>query len=137
MVPAWMMPERPIPQRPILHSAPEPDAKSVIYLKGKRAVIVEDEGITQLQLRRILRSAGMEVVGLAGNGQEGIRVVLEKKPDDVLMDIRMPVMDGMEAARRILCKYNVCIVALTAFSDEEHWQEAQEIGMCGYVIKPV
>jgi YesN/AraC family two-component response regulator len=100
-------------------------------------VIAEDEGMTQLQLRRILRSEGMEVVGLAANGREALEIVLKKRPDVVLMDIRMPVMDGLEAARRILEYYPVCIVLLTAFSDEEYQQEAQKIGACGYILKPV
>ena len=71
-------------------------------LSGKRAVIVEDEGITQLQLRKLLRSEGIQVVGAASDGQEGVELVLKERPDFVLMDIRMPVMDGLEAMGRIL-----------------------------------
>ena len=106
-------------------------------LLGKRTVIVEDEGITQLQLSRILRSEGIKVVGTASNGQEGLEFVLKERPDFVLMDIRMPVMDGLEATERILAEYRVCIVILTAFSDEESQQRALELGACAYVLKPV
>lgn len=106
-------------------------------LAGKRAVIVEDEGITQLQLAKILRSAGIQVVGAAGTGKEGVEIVLREHPDLVLMDIRMPIMDGIEAAERILEKERICIVMLTAFSDEEYRQRAATLRTCGYVLKPV
>src|SRR5579884_604559 len=137
MLPAAAMTEECRPSGKAFHNTPQPNEESVTRLKEKRAVIVEDEGVTQLQLRRILQSAGMKVVGLAANGREAVEVVLEKKPDVVLMDIRMPIMDGLEASRRILQHYRVCIVMLTAFSDEEYQQEAQKLGTCGYVFKPV
>lgn len=100
-------------------------------------VVVEDEGITLLQLRRMLAQAGMQVVGAAGNGQEAVEVALRERPDLVVMDIKMPVMDGLEAARRILETYSVCIVMLTAFSTEEYQQQARDIGTYGYVLKPI
>jgi two-component system, response regulator PdtaR len=108
-----------------------------ISLVQKRAVIVEDEGITQLQLRKILRSKGIQVVGTAANGKEAIEVVLRERPDLVLMDIKMPVMDGLEASRHILAKGRFCIVILTAFSEESFRQRADELGACGYVLKPI
>jgi len=108
-----------------------------LSLLGKCAVIVEDEGITQLQLRKLLRSEGIKVVGTASDGQEGVELVLKERPDFVLMDIRMPVMDGLEATERILAEYRVCIVMLTAFSDEAYRQQATELGACAYVLKPV
>lgn len=80
-------------------------------LAGKRVVIVEDEGITQMLLRRMLKEAGLTVLTSAVNGEEGVRTVLRERPDLVLMDIRMPgSFDGLEAARRILAEYRVCIV---------------------------
>ncbi len=105
-------------------------------LVGKRAVIVEDEGMTQLQLRRLLRSQGLEVVGAAADGKEAVEVVLATRPDLVLMDIKMPVMDGLEASELILAEYRVCIVMLTAFSEEEYREKAETIGTCGYIVKP-
>jgi response regulator NasT len=111
--------------------------QSVSVLSGKRVAVVEDEGITQLQLSRILRSQGLEVVGTAADGQEAVEVVLATRPDLVRMDIRMPIMDGLEASERILAEYPVCIVMLTAFSDEEYVARAREIGTCGYVLKPI
>lgn len=106
-------------------------------LTGKRVVVVEDEGITQLQIRKMLKRQGLEVVGDAANGKEAVEVVLATRPDIVLMDIRMPIMDGLEASRQILEQYQVCIVMLTAFSEKEYQNKAQEIGTCGYVIKPI
>jgi two-component system, response regulator PdtaR len=100
-------------------------------------VIAEDEGVTQLQLQRILKSVGVDVVGIAANGLEVIDLVESHEPDFVLMDIRMPVMDGLEASRRILENKNVCIVMLTAFSEEEFQRKAEEIGASGYILKPV
>jgi two-component system, response regulator PdtaR len=111
-----------------------PPARS---LAGKRVVICEDEGITQMQLKRILTQAGLVVVATAGDGQSGVDAVLRERPDLVLMDIKMPVMDGLEAAEQILATYRVCIIMLTAYATEEYQQRATEIGSCGYVIKPI
>ena len=122
---------------PISSSAGKSEGQTASLLKGKRIAIVEDEGITQLQLSRILRSEGLEVVGSAADGKEAIEMVLATRPDIVLMDIQMPVMDGLEASEHILAKYRVCIVLLTAFSDEEYMERAKEIGICGYVLKPI
>jgi len=132
-----MIPEEPRASRQVSQVHEKPDPDSVLALKGKRAVIVEDEGVTQLQLRKILTSQGIDVIGLAANGKDSVDLVLRAKPDLVLMDICMPVMDGLEATRRILQTYSVCIVMLTAFSEEEYQQEAKEIGAAGFVLKPV
>lgn len=100
-------------------------------------MIAEDQGLTQLQLRKILQAEGLEVVGVASNGREAVDLVLQHRPDIVLMDVRMPEMDGLEASRRILRSYHVCIIILTAFSDEEYQREARELGIRSYLIKPV
>lgn len=113
------------------------EGAALIDLTGKRVVVVEDEGITQLQIRKMLRRQGLDVVGDAADGKEAIRVVLETRPDIVLMDIRMPIMDGLEASRQILEEYQVCIVMLTAFSEAEYQRKAEKIGACGYVVKPI
>ncbi len=106
-------------------------------LRGKRVVVVEDEAITQMQLRKIFQHEGFNVVGTAVNGRAGVETVLRERPDIVLMDINMPLMDGLEAARRILAEYAVCIVMLTAFSEDEYRDRAQEIGTCGFIVKPI
>ena len=106
-------------------------------LAGKRVVVCEDEGITQMQLRRLLTRAGMVVAAVAGDGEAAVEAVLREQPDLVLMDIRMPVMDGLEAAKQIMAASRVCIVMLTAYVIEEYRSRAEEIGACGYVVKPV
>lgn len=90
-----------------------------------------------MQLRRTLSRAGLIVVGAAINGREGVDLTLRERPDIVLMDIRMPVMDGLEASRLILETMAVCIVLLTAYSDPEYQQQALSYGVSGYVIKPI
>ena len=106
-------------------------------LNGKRVIIVEDEGVTQMQLRRTLSHNGLIIIGTAINGRDGSELALRERPDIVLMDVRMPIMDGMEATRRILSEARLCIVMLTAFSDQEYRDKAQDLGVSGYVIKPV
>jgi two-component system, response regulator PdtaR len=121
-------------------SPPAPDENHAAVgspLAGKRVVIVEDEALTQLQLRRILTDAGLVIVGAAPNGAVGVEVVLREEPDIVLMDVNMPVMDGIEATRRITEQLHVCVVMLTAFSDDEYRHRAALAGASGYIVKPI
>ena len=114
----------------------QPTAQEIATLAGKRAVIVEDEGITQIHLRKILTRAGLQVVGYALSGAEGVETVLRLTPDIVLMDINMPgEINGLEAARQILRQYPVCVVMVTAYTD--HRAEAEAMGASGYATKPV
>lgn len=106
-------------------------------LTGKRAMICEDEGITLLQLRKVLIRSGLQVVGVATNGQDGVELALRERPEIVLMDIRMPMMNGLDAARLILAAYTPCIVILSAFSETEYREQAQRIGVAGYITKPI
>jgi CheY-like chemotaxis protein len=106
-------------------------------LKGLRVVVCEDEGITQMQLCRILNKAGLVVAGSAVNGKVAVEMALKERPDIILMDISMPVMDGLEAAQMILANYPACIIMLTANNGEEYLRSAREIGAYSYVDKPV
>jgi AmiR/NasT family two-component response regulator len=106
-------------------------------LAGRRIVVCEDEGITQLQLQRMLKRAGLEVVGSAMNGQQAVDTILRERPDIVLMDISMPVMDGLDAAAYVVKEYRPCLILLTANDGEEYRKRAAEIGVDGYIIKPV
>ena len=100
-------------------------------------MICEDEGITQMQLRRALVRAGMVVAGIASDGTEAVDVVLRETPDVVLMDIKMPGIDGIEAASRIMASYPVCIIMVTAYADPTHQQRARQAGSSGYIVKPI
>ncbi len=106
-------------------------------LQGKCVLICEDEGIVQMHLKRAVTLAGMQFAGAAYNGQDGVELALARQPDLVLMDISMPVMDGLEAARRILADFDTCIVVISAFSDENFQAQARQLGACGYLIKPI
>ncbi len=118
------------PQAEPAHSSPS------VSLVGKRVIIVEDEGITQMHLRRMLTRAGLHVVGSAVNGEKGVALALQERPDIVMMDIQMPgAFNGLEAARRILSAFRTCVIILSAYSDYQ--AEAQQIGTSGYILKPV
>lgn len=114
----------------------EPQVTSPI-LRDRRVVIVEDEGFTLIHLRKICGLVGMQVVATGLNGEQGVQRVLETHPDIVLMDIKMPVLDGLSAAERILKELSVCVVMLSAYDLEDFQGRAREIGACGYVLKPV
>lgn len=106
-------------------------------LAGKRIVTVEDESITQMQLRKVLTRAGLIVVGQAMNGKDGVDLILREKPDLVTMDITMPIMDGLEATRQVMENNQTCVVIVTAYTNEEYRRKAVEVGACGYVVKPI
>lgn len=128
------------PENPAEGSATHPwkDLKDgSALLRDKRVVIVEDEGLTQIHLRKICLLAGMQVVGAAVDGEQGVQQVLQKHPDIVLMDIKIPLLNGLEAAERILKEFSVCVVMLTAYDIEDYKAQAQALGTGGYVFKPV
>lgn len=103
-------------------------------LAGRTAVVVEDEGIIQMMLKRTLASAGVSVLGSAGSGDKAVELVVRVQPEIVLMDIEMPVMDGIEASRRILAQLDTCIVVVSAYVDRAE----QMLGLVGgFVAKPV
>lgn len=106
-------------------------------LAGKRIVTVEDESITQLQLRKVLTRAGLIVVGQAMNGRDGVELILREKPDLVTMDITMPIMDGLEATRQVMEKDDTCVVIVSAYTNDEYRQRAEAVGASGYVVKPI
>ncbi len=120
------------------HLGVEPAAESdKSILAGKRIVICEDEAVTQMQLHRALVRAGMQVVGVATNGVDAVSTTLRQRPDIVLMDIRMPGLDGIAATREICDQMQVCVIMLTAFSGEDSMGEAEKAGASGYIVKPI
>lgn len=104
---------------------------------GKRIVIVDDEAVIRMGLRRILEDAGHTVVGEAASGSEALRLVAEAAPHLVILDIRMPDPNGIEVARRLKVESPVPVIFLTAFSDRELVHEAADAGGGAYIIKPV
>ena len=101
-----------------------------------RILIAEDGTIIRLDLRRMLEHAGFEICAETGNGEEAVRLARETKPDAAVLDIRMPGLSGIEAARRILAERPIPIVMLTAYADPATVMEAVRAGVFAYVVKP-
>jgi two-component system, response regulator PdtaR len=101
-----------------------------------RVVIAEDEAIIRLDLREILEGQGYDVVGEAGRGDEAVELVRSLAPDLVILDVKMPGMDGLTAARIIGAERLAAILVLTAFSQRELIDEARDAGALAYLVKP-
>jgi two-component system, response regulator PdtaR len=101
-----------------------------------RLLIAEDETIIRLDLRELLERAGFEICAEARDGQEAVDLARSELPDLAIMDVRMPHLDGIEAARRILDERPIPIVMLTAYGQEELVARAVEAGVFGYLVKP-
>jgi len=101
-----------------------------------RVVIAEDEAIIRMDLRETLEEEGYDVVGETGRGDEAVEMVRALRPDLVILDIKMPGMDGIEAAR-IINGEKICgILILTAFSQREVIEQARDVGALAYLVKP-
>jgi response regulator NasT len=101
-----------------------------------RILIAEDETIIRLDLRELLERAGFEVVAEARDGEEAVELARSAAPDLALLDVKMPRLDGIEAARRILDERPIPIVMLTAYGHDELVARAVEAGVFGYLVKP-
>jgi two-component system, response regulator PdtaR len=101
-----------------------------------RILIAEDETIIRLDLRDLLERAGHEVVAEARDGEEAVALAREHEPELAVMDVKMPRLDGIEAARRILADRPIPIVMLTAYGQDELVGRAVEAGVFGYLVKP-
>ncbi|PLA46182.1 ANTAR domain-containing response regulator [Micrococcus luteus] len=103
---------------------------------GLRAVVAEDETLIRLDLVEVLTGAGYRVVAEAGDGRAAVEAVREHRPDIVVMDVKMPVMDGIAAAGEIAGERLAPVVMLTAFSQRELVERARTAGAMVYVVKP-
>jgi len=101
-----------------------------------KAVIAEDEQLTRTIIRARLEKLGHVVVAEAGDGQQAIEATRLHKPDVVIMDIKMPVMDGIEAAKTILAETPCAILFLSSFNEQELVEQASETGALAYLMKP-
>jgi response regulator NasT len=112
-------------------SGPLPDVA-----KPCRVVIAEDEALIRMDLAEMLRDEGYEIVGEAGDGQEAVDLAESLKPDLVILDVKMPRRDGIDAASEIAAKRIAPIVILTAFSQRELVERARDAGAMAYLVKP-
>lgn len=102
----------------------------------RRVVVAEDESLIRMDIVEILKDNGFEVVGEAGDGLTAVQLVEDLKPDLVVMDVKMPELDGISAAERINERHLAPVVLLTAFSQKELVDRASEAGALAYVVKP-
>jgi response regulator NasT len=101
-----------------------------------RILVAEDETIIRLDLRDMLKRAGCDVCAEARDGEEAVELARTEQPDLAIMDVKMPRLDGIEAARRILAERPIPIVMLTAYGQEELVSRAIDAGVFGYLVKP-
>ena len=101
-----------------------------------RILVAEDETIIRLDLRELLERAGFEVCAEARDGEEAVALARSERPDLAVLDVKMPRLDGIEAARRILEERPIPIVMVTAYGQEELVGRAVEAGVFGYLVKP-
>jgi two-component system, response regulator PdtaR len=104
--------------------------------QAMRVLIAEDETIIRLDLRGVLEKHGFHVVAEAANGAQAVELARTSAPDVVVLDLRMPELDGIEAARRIYAERPLPIVMLTAYSDRANVERAIEAGVFTYLVKP-
>ena len=104
--------------------------------RPRRVLIAEDEALIRMDLAEMLREEGYEVVGEAGDGQEAVELAESLKPDLVIMDVKMPRRDGIDAAAEIASKRIAPILILTAFSQRELVERARDAGAMAYLVKP-
>ena len=103
---------------------------------ARRVLVAEDESLIRLDLAEMLAEEGYQVVGEAGDGATAVRLAEELRPDLVVMDVKMPVLDGISAAERIVSQRIAPVLILTAFSQRELVERAREAGAMAYLVKP-
>jgi response regulator NasT len=101
-----------------------------------RVVIAEDEALIRLDLKEMLEEEGYSVVGEAGDGETAVALAEKLRPDLVILDVKMPILDGIAAAERIASQRIAPVVILTAFSQRDLVEKAREAGAMAYLVKP-
>jgi len=103
---------------------------------ARRVLVAEDESLIRLDLTEMLVEEGYEVVGEAGDGATAVQMAEQLRPDLVVLDVKMPVLDGISAAQRIVARRIAPVLILTAFSQRELVERAREAGAMAYLVKP-
>ncbi|WP_380168248.1 ANTAR domain-containing response regulator [Jannaschia sp. R86511] len=124
------------PFLPPLEAVGDPAPAPTSTSSRRRVVVAEDEALIRLDLVEMLTEAGYDVVGEAGDGESAMRLAEEQRPDVVVLDIKMPKLDGITAAERIAAARIAPVVLLTAFSQTELVERARDAGAMAYVVKP-
>ena len=101
-----------------------------------RVVVAEDEAIIRLDLKELLEEEGFDVVGETGRGDEAVELVRSLQPDLAILDIKMPGLDGLSAARQITSERLAAVLILTAFSQRDLVEQARDAGAMSYIVKP-
>lgn len=126
---------------PTADGSAAPDAEGPVGEAGPdsgvtRVVIAEDEALIRLDLKEMLEEEGYRVVGEAGDGQRAVELARELSPDLVILDVKMPVMDGISAAEKIAGEQLAPVLMLTAFSQRDLVERARDAGAMAYLVKP-
>ncbi|MFJ6388673.1 ANTAR domain-containing response regulator [Streptomyces sp. NPDC091972] len=123
------------PESPQPVDAPDDD-KSHVPPLTTRVVIAEDEALIRLDLKEMLEEEGYSVVGEAGDGEQAVELAREHKPDLVILDVKMPKLDGISAAEKIAEERIAPVLMLTAFSQRDLVERARDAGAMAYLVKP-
>ncbi|MFB7943984.1 ANTAR domain-containing response regulator [Kitasatospora phosalacinea] len=124
------------PRSPVSTADEQPQPLDTDSPQITRIVIAEDEALIRLDLKEMLEEEGYTVVGEAGDGETAVRLVEELKPDLAILDVKMPVLDGLSAAERIHEQHLAPVLMLTAFSQRELVDRARDAGAMAYIVKP-
>ncbi|WP_007023421.1 ANTAR domain-containing response regulator [Saccharomonospora iraqiensis] len=112
------------------------EANDAAATPQRRVLVAEDEALIRLDLVEMLREEGYDVVGEAGDGEEAIKLATDLRPDLVILDVKMPKLDGIDAAAKITGDRIAPVVILTAFSQRDLVERAREAGSMAYLVKP-
>ena len=115
---------------------PVPEPETAPPSTNRRVLIAEDETLVRMDLAEMLTDLGYTVVGQAKDGEEAVRLAGELQPDVTVLDVKMPVLDGISAAEKITEQTSSAVVMLTAFSQRELVERAQDAGAMAYLVKP-
>ncbi|MBY7664323.1 ANTAR domain-containing response regulator [Staphylococcus agnetis] len=104
---------------------------------SKNVLVVEDEAIIRLDIIEMIKDLGYKVIGAVSTGEKAIEFVHQNQPDLILMDIKLPQLNGIKASKIISKKFDIPILILTAYSQPEYIEEAKKANIMGYLIKPI